>query len=303
MSLINSIVVAGGTHGNERTGVRLVEKWMACPECYGACCPSAEVSLVLSNPEAMRLNRRYRDFDLNRSFSQVCLDASLESQQYEFRRARELNRIYGPKGAATKTDLLLDVHNTGSNMGLCLILSARDPFTMKASAVLTQEFDDAWIYYQPEERSASPYFGTVAKADVCIEIGPQQHGTLDARLFEKTEKLVKRYLELADEWNRGELQNRAPVQVEVYTQLRDLGYPKAWAGAPIEAMIHPDLLTRDYRELKKGDKLFRTFDGKDILYEGEADGRESVWPIFINEPAYYEKDIAMSLTVKSVEMW
>ena len=62
---------------------------------------------------------------------------------------------------------------------------------------------------------------------------------------------MKRYLELADEWNRGELQNRAPVQVEVYTQLRDLGYPKAWAGAPIEAMIHPDLLTRDYRELKK----------------------------------------------------
>ena len=160
MSLINSIVVAGGTHGNERTGVRLVEKWIACPECYSTCCPSAEVSLVLSNPEAMRLNRRYRDFDLNRSFSQVCLDASLEPQQYEFRRARELNRIYGPKGATTKTDLLLDVHNTGSNMGLCLILSARDPFTMKASAVLTQEFDDAWIYYQPEERSASPYFGT-----------------------------------------------------------------------------------------------------------------------------------------------
>ena len=303
MSQIRKIVVAGGTHGNERTGVRLVEKWMACPECYSTCCPSAEVSLVLANPEAMRLNRRYRDFDLNRSFSQISLDMNAEPQQYEFRRAHELNRIYGPKGANTKTDLLLDVHNTGSNMGLCLILSARDPFTMKASAVLTQEFDDACIYYQPEERSASPYFGTVAKADVCVEIGPQQHGTLDARLFERTEKLVKRYLELADEWNRGELQKRSPICVEVFTQLRDLGYPKAWAGAPIEAMIHPDLLGRDFSELKKGDKLFRTFDGKDILYEGEADGRESVWPIFINEPAYYEKDIAMSLTVKTVEMW
>ena len=303
MSLIRKIVVAGGTHGNERTGVRLVEKWMACPECYRTCCPSAEVSLVLANPEAMRLNRRYRDFDLNRSFSQISLDMNAEPQQYEFRRAHELNRVYGPKGANTKTDLLLDVHNTGSNMGLCLILSARDPFTMKASAVLTQEFDDARIYYQPEERSASPYFGTVAKADVCVEIGPQQHGTLDARLFEQTEKLVKRYLELADEWNQGELQKRSPIQVEVYTQLRDLGYPKAWAGAPIEAMIHPDLLGRDFGELKKGDKLFRTFDGKDILYEGETDGRESVWPIFINEPAYYEKDIVMSLTVKTVEMW
>ena len=265
MSKINTIVVAGGTHGNERTGVSLVEKWKAHPECYNTLCPSANVELVLSNPEAMRLNRRYRDHDLNRAFSQTCLDVTVEPAPYEFRRARELNKIYGPKGENTRTDLILDVHNTGSNMGYCLILSTRDPFTMKASAVLTQEFEDAWIYYQPEERSASPYFGTVAKADVCIEIGPQQHGTLNA------------------EW-------------------RDLGYPKPQGGGAIQAMIHPELDGHDYRELKKGDKLFRTFDGKDILFEGEPDGR-SVYPIFINEPAYYEKDIAMSLTVKTVEEW
>lgn len=303
MSSINNIVVAGGTHGNERTGVRLVEKWIKNPECYNRLCPSAKVQLVLSNPEAMRLNRRYRDHDLNRAFSQTCLDVNAKPQGYEFCRARELNAIYGPKGPDTKTDLLLDIHNTGSNMGYCLILSARDPFTMKASAVLTQEFENAWIYYQPEERSASPYFGTVAKADVCIEIGPQQHGTLDAAIFETSEKLVKRYLELVEEWNRGELQKRAPIQVEVYTQLRDLGYPKPQGGGEIQAMIHPDVNGHDYKELKKGDKVFRTFDGKDILYEGEVDGRASVWPIFINEPAYYEKDIAMSLTVKTVEMW
>ena len=302
MSMINTIVVAGGTHGNERTGVSLVKKWMDKPECYKSLCPSANVDLVLCNPEAVRLNRRYRDFDLNRAFSQACLDVTAEPMQYEFRRARELNGIYGPKGANTRTDLILDVHNTGSNMGYCLILSARDPFTMKASAVLTQEFEDTWIYYQPEERSASPYFGTVAKADVCIEIGPQQHGTLNAAIFERSEKIVKRYLELAEEWNRGELQKREPIQVEVYTQFRDLGYPKPQGGGAILAMIHPDLDGRDYRELKKGDKLFRTFDGEDVLFEGEPDGRP-VYPIFINEPAYYEKDIAMSLTVKTVEKW
>lgn len=303
MGFIKNIVIAGGTHGNERTGVRLVEKWMCSPQDYESLCPSASLEFVLSNPEAMRLNRRYRDHDLNRSFSQTCLDASVEPIPYEFRRARELNRLYGPKGANTRTDLLLDIHNTGSNMGLCLILSALDPFTTRASAVLTQEFEDAWIYYQPEERSASPYFGTIAKADVCIEIGPQQHGTLDARIFERSEALVKRYLELVEEWNRGDLQKRDPIKVEVYTQLRDLGYPQLPGGSPIQAMIHPDLNGRDYCELKVHDKLFRTFDGKDILYEGEADGRSSVWPIFINEPAYYEKNIAMSLTVKSVELW
>jgi aspartoacylase len=271
---------------------------MEHPECYNSLC-SAKVDLVLANPEAVRLNRRYRDHDLNRAFSQTCLDVVVDPLQYEFRRAKELNALYGPKGANTKTDLILDVHNTGSNMGYCLILSTRDPFTMRASAVLTQEFKNAWIYYQPEERSASPYFGTVAKADVCIEIGPQQHGTLDAAIFEESERLVKRYLELAEEWNRGELQKRAPIKVEVYTQFKDLGYPKPQGGGPIQAMIHPELMGKDYRELKDGDKLFRTFDGKDILYHGES----PVYPIFISEPAYYEKDIAMSLTTKTVEEW
>ena len=81
MSLINTIVVAGGTHGNERTGVRLVQKWMEHPECYNTLC-SAKVDLVLANPEAVRLNRRYRDYDLNRAFSQTCLDVTVEPQQY-----------------------------------------------------------------------------------------------------------------------------------------------------------------------------------------------------------------------------
>lgn len=303
MSMINTIVVAGGTHGNERTGVSLVQKWMAHPECYNTLCRSAKVDLVLSNPEAMGLNRRYRDHDLNRAFSQTCLDVKAVPQQYEFRRAKELNEIYGPKGPNTKTDLLLDVHNTGSNMGYCLILSARDPFCMRASAVLTQEFKNAWIYYQPEERSASPYFGTVAKADICIEIGPQHHGTLNAAIFEESERLVKRYLELAEEWNRGELQKRPPIQVDVYTQHRDLGYPKPQGGGPIQAMIHPEVFGFDYRELREGDNLFRTFDGKDIQFRREPGDPEVLHPIFINEPAYYEKDIAMSLTVKTVEEW
>ena len=51
MSKINTIVVAGGTHGNERTGVSLVEKWMAHPECYNTLCRSAKVDVVLGNPD------------------------------------------------------------------------------------------------------------------------------------------------------------------------------------------------------------------------------------------------------------
>jgi aspartoacylase len=59
-------------------------------------------------------------------------------------------------------------------------------------------------------------------------------------------------------------------------------------------MIHPQLQGRDYEELKPGDPLFLTFDGKTIYYEEES----SVYPVFINEAAYYEKGIAMCFTRK-----
>ena len=52
------------------------------------------------------------------------------------------------------------------------------------------------------------------------------------------------------------------------------------------------------KELKEGDKIFKTFDGQDILYHGET-----VFPVFVNEAAYYEKKIAMSRTKRTMESW
>lgn len=297
MSCIESIVIAGGTHGNERTGVELVRKWEQSSREVQKFCPSAKIDFVLSNPLAIRENRRYVHQDLNRSFSKKSLSICGDSLCYEINRARELEKLYGPKGESTKTDLLIDIHNTTSTMGVCLILSAKDPFTTRASAEILSEFPKTKIYFQPEPREESPYFGTIAKADICIEVGPQAHGTLSASLFLETEKVVLRYLELAEEFNRGVLQQKPCRPVEVYTQWKDLDYPRDSLGN-IQGMIHPDMQGRDFKELREGDKVFKTFDGKDITYKGET-----VFPLFINEAAYYEKKIAMSLTKKTLENW
>lgn len=298
MSSIQTIIVSGGTHGNELTGIKLLEKWSKHPELYTNRCPSAHVELVHTNIAASRLCRRYADQDLNRSFSETLLSFVGDPENYEMRRAKELNAKFGPKGPKTKTDLILDVHNTEAKMGFCLIISAHDSFTMRASAELVHEFPDTHIYYQPEERSLSPYFGTLAKADICLEVGPQSHGTIHADLFEQAERIVIRYLELAQEWNRGILQQKKKKSVDVYTQYKDIDYPRDEAG-DINAMIHPYWQDRDYSALNPGDPLFRTFDGESLPYKGTR----KVWPIFINEAAYYEKKIAMSLTLKTREEW
>ncbi len=297
MDLIRTIVVSGGTHGNELTGVKLYEKWARNGEYFQGKCPSAKVLLAHTNVEATAACRRYIDKDLNRCFSRELLSLA-SSDVYEIRRAKELDARFGPKGPDTRTDLIIDVHNTTSNMGICLILSARDPFTMRASAEIASEFPDAFIYYQPEEREASPYFGTVAKADICLEVGPQPHGSLDAKLFFETERVVLRYLELAEEWNAGILQKKPRKTVDVYTQYKDIDYPRDSSGS-VRAMVHPNLRNADYSELSPGDALFMTFDGEDILYEGA----QTVHPIFIDESAYYEKKLAMSLTTKTTEEW
>jgi len=298
MNKIKTIVISGGTHGNELTGVQLIKKWSANPALYKEKVNDIVVEAVLVNPAAAAVCKRYVDYDLNRSFARQMLDGSPNSLNAEWNRAQELNKLYGPKGNLTKTDLILDIHNTEANMGICLILSEKNPFTKRASAELMSEFPGVYIYYQPEEREASSYFGTIARADVCIEVGPQSHGTIRASLFEKTEKMVYRYLELAMEWNQGLLQEKPKKIVSVYTQHKDIDYPRDSAGN-INAMIHPQLQNADYTELKSGDPLFRSFDGEDIFY-GE---NYSVWPIFINEAAYYEKKIAMSLTLKTIEEW
>lgn len=46
-----------------------------------------------------------------------------QDEPYEVKRAREINRVFGPRGSLNAYDVILDLHNTTSNMGNCLIIS------------------------------------------------------------------------------------------------------------------------------------------------------------------------------------
>ncbi|KAK2100030.1 N-acyl-aromatic-L-amino acid amidohydrolase (carboxylate-forming) [Saguinus oedipus] len=51
---------------------------------------------------------------------------------------------------------------------------------------------------------------------------------------------------------------------------------------------------QDFQPLQPGDPIFQMFSGEDLLYEGES----TVYPLFINEDAYYEKGVAFVQTEK-----
>jgi N-acyl-aromatic-L-amino acid amidohydrolase len=44
----------------------------------------------------------------------------------------------------------------------------------------------------------------------------------------------------------------------------------------------------DFEPLRPGEPIFKLFSGEDVLYEGDS----IVYPVFINEAAYYEKHVA-----------
>ena len=125
-----------------------------------------------------------------------------------------------------------------------------------------------------------------------IEVGAIAQGILDADLFQKTELLVQASLDYIDRFN---LEDPFPVppNLTVYQTISSVDYPRNSVGE-LQAMIHPQLQFQDYQPLHPGDPMFLTFTGEVILYQGEV----IVFPIFINEAAYYEKGIAMTFTKK-----
>ena len=116
MNKIANVAIVGGTHGNELAGIYLVNYWLKNTNLVAR--DAFNTSLVSANHNAISINKRYTDCDLNRQFSSVSLaDTSLAN--YEQSRAKVINQLLGPKGQS-KTDLVIDLHNTTSNMGLYL---------------------------------------------------------------------------------------------------------------------------------------------------------------------------------------
>ena len=288
MKPIRQVAIVGGTHGNEFTGAYLIKKFERRPDLVKR--SSFETLTLLGNPKALEASSRYIDEDLNRCFlKQALQNASLSG--YEARRAKMLNQILGPKGNA-RMDCLLDLHSTTANLGLTLILVNHHPFNLKLAAHLTTINPLVKVYCWSQPGRENAFLNSLCELGFAIEIGPVAQGTLSAAHFRTMETLIYTVLDFLEMFNQGD-----PVMTEntltLYQHLSVIDYPKNEQGE-IQAMIHPQLQGRDYDPLYPGDPLFMGWDGTSIVYQGES----TVWPIFINEAAYYSKGIAMCLTQK-----
>lgn len=288
MNRIRRVAIVGGTHGNELTGAYLIKKFERFPEVIER--SSFETITLLGNPKAFEAGRRYIDKDLNRCFHNEDLhDPTLSS--YEERRAKTIHQMLGSRGKA-QVDLIVDLHSTTANMGLTIILGNEHPFNLRLAAYLSSINPLVRVCNSTQSSQRNAFLRSLCELSFVIEIGPVAQGVLNADFFQKTEELIQAILDYLEGYNQGKTLE-SDRTLTFYQYVGAIDYPRNEHGE-IQAMIHPQIQGRDYEPLHPGNPIFLTFDNQAIAYEGES----TVYPIFINEAAYYEKGVAMCLTQK-----
>ncbi|MFN6471528.1 MAG: aspartoacylase [Nostoc sp. SerVER01] len=289
MNQMNRVAIIGGTHGNEFTGAYLIQKFAQFPELITR--SSFETVTLLANPQSFAATRRYLDKDLNRCFLRQDLqNPTLNS--YEELQAKSIQSSLASNGDK-QADFILDLHSTTANMGLTIILVNTHPFNLKLAAYLSKINPLVKVYYcYFKSVEENPFVNSLCELGFAIEVGPIAQGVLKASLFQQTEELIHVVLDYLEQFNQGEIPTTNET-LTLYHHLSVVDYPKKQDGT-IFGMIHPQLQDKDYQALNPGDPMFLTFDNKTIVYQGES----TVWPVFINEAAYYEKGIAMAFTQK-----
>ncbi|MGL5291044.1 MAG: aspartoacylase [Vibrionaceae bacterium] len=292
MARINHVAVVGGTHGDEYSGIHLVEKWQKKTSLIAR--ESFTCEALLANPKAHLANQRYIDEDLNRQFLRADL-ANIELGNYEQSRAKALAHYLGPKDAP-RCDLIIDLHNTTSNMGPTLVLLKSDPFTTQLGAYVSQQMPSATILFEDGDPNLEHGFlCDLATHGVIIEVGPQPQSLLRHDILSQMETLTLHVLDFADLYNNKRLPALAK-SYEAFRYTQTLTLPTD--NGKLLGTVHPCVQDNDFKELKNGDPLFSLFDGRTLFWEGH-----STYPHFINEAAYYDKQLAMSLADKiSVEV-
>lgn len=285
---LSRVLIVGGTHGNEFTGAYLIKKFEQFPELIHR--SSFETLTLLANPQAFTAARRYINKDLNRCFLRQNLeDAKLSS--YEDLRAKEINHLFGQNGK-TPVDFILDLHSTTANMGVTIIVDNDEPFNLQLAAYLNYVNPSVKVYSSGNSGRNHNSLRSLGKFSLAIEVGSVPQGVLNADFFLKTEAIIHIILDYLQQYNQGTVAP-FPNTLIFYRYMEAIDYPRNERGE-IQAMIHPQLQFQDYEALNPNDPIFLTFDGQIISYQGNS----TVYPIFINEAAYYEKGIAMCLTQK-----
>ena len=285
------VLVVAGTHGNERNAPWLLEHWRQQPAALEA--SALALKLAIGNPAALAAGVRYIQRDLNRSFSLSLLDDP-GREELEVQRARQLIAAHGP-GGTSPCLVVLDLHSTTAAMGNSLVLYGRRPADLALAAGI-QSLLGLPIYLHEADGAQSGFLVEQWPCGLVIEVGPVPQGVITATVCRQTQLAVEAALAVLAAARAGRL--RLPSTLVLHCHAGSLDLPRHSDGRPA-ACLHPLRQHRDWQPLHPGDPLFLCPDGTTTCQAATAES--PLWPVFINEAAYGEKGIALSVTRR--EQW
>jgi aspartoacylase len=119
-------------------------------------------------------------------------------------------------------------------------------------------------------------------------------GVVNPAILQQTRLALESALAVLAQARAGRL--RLSSRLVMHHHLCSLDLPRHGDCSP-RGVIHPLRHGRDWQPLRPGDPLFLSETGETLPYEPPSGiGSDPVWPVFINEAAYGEKGIALSLT-------
>ncbi|KAL4684356.1 hypothetical protein H8959_022050, partial [Pygathrix nigripes] len=181
-----------------------------------------------------------------------------EDLPYEVRRAQEIYHLFGPKGGEDSYDIIFDLHNTTSNMGCTLILED------SRNNFLIQMF-----HYIKTSLAPLPCYVYLI-----------EHPSLKYA----TTRSIAKYpvgIEVGP-------QPQGVLRADILDQMRKM------IKHALDFIHHFNEEDQDWKPLHPGDPMFLTLDGKTMPLGGDR----TVYPVFVNEAAYYEKKEAFAKTTK-----
>lgn len=289
MNKLKNIALIGGTHGNELSGIYLVNNWSVNSTL--AQWDSLNITTKIANPRACEHSVRYMETDLNREFNLADLNDP-DKVGYEQLLAKKLNAEFGPKGQSP-FDFMIDLHNTTANMGACLFLLRKDDFNLKLGAYVKSRMPEANIYYQDNiPDSSKSFMVTIPDQGVTIEVGAQPNSVLQKETLELMETMTRHVLNFVVAYNDA-ADIELPEQYEAYQFSDSLMLPIDEEGKRIGYVVK-SVDQHDFEPIGPGTVIMETFGGEEITWNGDY----TAYPLFVNEAAYHKNHSAMLLAKK-----
>eukprot|EP00510_Aplanochytrium_minuta_P002455 CAMPEP_0184022352 /NCGR_PEP_ID=MMETSP0954-20121128/10555_1 /TAXON_ID=627963 /ORGANISM="Aplanochytrium sp, Strain PBS07" /LENGTH=344 /DNA_ID=CAMNT_0026304711 /DNA_START=147 /DNA_END=1181 /DNA_ORIENTATION=+ len=317
LNVLKNVVISGGTHGNELSGIYMIQHFRRNANALAR--PSFKASPFLSNEAAIKADRRYVDVDMNRCFLIDDLEKwkklgsdSNDSLNVEQCRAVEIDNALGPKSSMNpKSDFIFDLHNTTANTGKLLCFHEEDGFALEVAAFLKSVDPNITAVHWPS--GDVPFLPSIARSGMTVEVGPVAHSTFKTPIYNETKALIANaldYIDLHNEYiaagnEQKQFYKKVKVDLPMAVRLNHVSYPRDNSGN-ITAFIHESLLgipeLQEGSNIVSGAPIFQTLGGETVHFNpkdysiSSEDIEAGIFPMFVNEAAYYEKDVAFYLT-------